>query len=288
MKHYTLPKALYHYPGVKKILYHNDSCLLFKKLTTSILSQEKMCTSHSFVFVVNGRVEVENNQGELVIAGKHELLFMPRDTYLVSDYIAEDQNVEVYLVFLEHHIIARFLSAKIHLHREKLTAGSGLAKLKTNDKIVHYFDSLNTIYSDMEHNKEVLELKLLEFLHLAYLINEQEIVNTLYSSENENRKRNIESIMLDNFDKNLTVADFANLSGRSLSTFNRDFIKKYNQTPKQWLITKKMEKSDQLLLQGITVTQCAVEVGYSNVSHFIKAYKSVTGKTPNTMKKVTL
>ena len=89
-----------------------------------------------------------------------------------------------------------------------------------------------------------------------------------------------------NYDKNFTVTDFANLSGRSLSTFNRDFKRKHGQTPKQWLIKKKMEKAKVLLSEGMNVTTCAIEIGYSNVSNFIKAYKLIHGETPNkTMRK---
>ncbi|WP_075533562.1 helix-turn-helix domain-containing protein [Moritella viscosa] len=90
--------------------------------------------------------------------------------------------------------------------------------------------------------------------------------------------------MLENYNKNLTVSDFANLSGRSLSTFNRDFKRKYGESPKQWLITKKMTKANSLLANGSNVTSCALEVGYSNVSHFIRAYKAIYGKTPKEIK----
>lgn len=91
--------------------------------------------------------------------------------------------------------------------------------------------------------------------------------------------------MNQHFDKNLSVVDFANLSGRSVSTFNRDFRRKYELTPKQWLIAKKMQKSDALLKAGASVTDCALSVGYSNVSHFIKAYKQAYGDTPKAISK---
>jgi len=94
--------------------------------------------------------------------------------------------------------------------------------------------------------------------------------------------------MRDNYDKNLTVADFASLSGRSLSSFNRDFKRKYGKPPKQWLIENRMIKAAQLLENGSSVTNCALDVGYSNTSHFIKSYKSMHGKTPSEMKKINL
>ena len=285
MTHLTLPKALYNHRGVKKILYHNDSCILYKKLTASLLNQKKFSTSHCVLLVAKGKVEVKTNEGECIVSHENEMLFMPRDTYLISDFIKDQGCIEAFLVFFDHDIVTKFLSSKIKQHENKSINAPSICKFNTNDRVIRYFGSLKDIYSGLENNKDVLELKILEFLHLVYLNNKDEIISTLYSSENKKRRRNIGTIMIDNYNKNLTVADFANLSGRSLSTFNRDFRRKYGQTPKQWLIQKKMEKAGELLSEGINVTNCAVEVGYSNVSHFIKAYKLIYGETPKITKK---
>lgn len=285
MKYDTLPKALYNHQGVKNILYHNDSCILYKRLTESLLDQEKISTSHCIALVLKGKVEVKAYEGESVVSHENEMLFMPRDTYLISDFIKDQDCIEVFLVFFGHEIVVKFLGSKIKRNDKASVATSPICKLKTNKKLIHYFDSLKDIYFDLENDKDILELKVLEFLHLVYLNNQDEIINTLNSSENQKKRRNIDSIMMANYDKNMTVTDYANLSGRSLSTFNRDFKRKHGQTPKQWLIKKKMEKADKLLLEGINVTNCAIEVGYSNVSHFIKAYKLIYGKTPKVMRK---
>ncbi|MCK5830128.1 MAG: helix-turn-helix transcriptional regulator [Methylococcales bacterium] len=286
MKYDILPKALYNHPSVKKVLYHNDSCILYKRLKESVLEQEKISISHCFLFVEKGKVEVKTYEGESVVLHENEMLFMPRDTYLISDFIKDQDCIDVFLVFFDHEIVIKFLSSKIKQHRNLSAATPTICKLKTNNKFIHYFNSLRDIYFDLENDKEILELKILEFLHLIYLRNQSEIINTLNSSENQKKKRRIESIMIDNYDKNFTVTDFANLSGRSLSTFNRDFKRKHGQTPKQWLIKKKMEKAKVLLSEGMNVTTCAIEIGYSNVSNFIKAYKLIHGETPNkTMRK---
>lgn len=285
MKYDTLPKALYKHPGVKKILFHNDSCILCKRLTESILEQEKISTSHCILLVLKGKVEVKTFEGEFVASHENEMLFMPRDTYLISDFVKNKEGIKIFLVFFDHEIVVRFLASKSKEHKKTTQETSNICKLQVNDKIVDYFNSLEDIYFDFENDKNILELKILEFLHLVYLINKDEIINTLMSSENQKKRRSIESIMIDNYDKNLTVTEFANLSGRSISTFNREFRKKHGQTPKQWLIKKKMEKAQKLLSDGKNVTNSAIEVGYSNVSNFIKAYKLVHGQTPKAMRK---
>jgi AraC-like DNA-binding protein len=285
MKYLTLPKALYNYPGVKKILYDNQSCILFKKLTNSLVSQEKIATSHCFMFVLNGEVEVRINEGNSIKTKPGEMLFMPRDTYLISDLVTDNDVTELYLIFIGHEIIDLFLGSEGKMTRKVSSSTPTICKLHASTNINFYFNAIRDVYSGIENSREILNLKLLEFLHLVYIDNRHNIIETLNVSEQLKRKRNIATLMLENYNKNLTISDFADLSGRSLSTFNRDFKRKYGEPPKQWLISQKMSKANDLLANGLNVTNCALEVGYSNVSHFIKAYKAIYGKTPKEVNK---
>lgn len=87
--------------------------------------------------------------------------------------------------------------------------------------------------------------------------------------------------MEENFDKPLDIEDYAYLTGRSISTFRRDFKSKYTISPKKWLIEKRLEKAS-LLLKGKndSVTSIALQVGYENTSHFIKAFQKEFNISP--------
>lgn len=79
--------------------------------------------------------------------------------------------------------------------------------------------------------------------------------------------------MLANYSKPLSIEDYAYLSGRSLSTFRRDFVNQFGVSPKQWLIEKRLDRAHELLSANHTsVSHVALEVGYENISHFIKAF----------------
>jgi AraC-like DNA-binding protein len=86
--------------------------------------------------------------------------------------------------------------------------------------------------------------------------------------------------MLEHYDKNLSVSDWATLSGHSLSTFNRKFKKRYNTSPKQWLLEHNMKLADEALRSGLSVSECATEFGYNNTSNFIKAFSKIYKSTP--------
>jgi transcriptional regulator GlxA family with amidase domain len=94
--------------------------------------------------------------------------------------------------------------------------------------------------------------------------------------------------MEDNYLGNLKINDYAILTGRSVSTFTREFKRLYGITPNKWLIKKRLKKAHDLLNDtNMNVTQVSMEVGYENISHFIKAYKEVYGVTPKLTKNIT-
>ena len=98
MDPYILPEALYNFEGIKKILYNKENCILYKKLDKDIIDSEKLIVSHSIVYLLQGIVQVNTFDGEEVVIKAGEMLFMPRDSYLISDYVTQ-KGLEAYLIF---------------------------------------------------------------------------------------------------------------------------------------------------------------------------------------------
>ena len=279
MNLYTLPQALYGLEGIKEILSLENNAILHKKLNKDLVNNEKLITAHSIVYVINGTVNISTYDGEEFLATNGEMLFVPRDSYLISDYLKNGENMEVYLLFFDHNIILKFLDSIVTPLEKK----SSICKLEVNKNIWQFFQNIEAMDYTSSQNKQLLEIKLLEFLHL---LTEQDAIKlTLHTSEQGKQKREIDELMLKHYDKNISISEFASLSGRSLSTFNREFKKKHHISPKKWIIQKKIAQAHALLIEGISVTEVAFEIGYMNVSNFIKAYKERYGQTPKAMQK---
>ncbi len=279
MSLYTLPQALYGLEGIKEVLSLENNSILHKKLDKDLVNNEKLITAHSIVYVINGTVNICTYEGEEFVVSNGEMLFMPRDSYLISDFLKNGQNMEVYLLFFDHDIMLKFLET-IETPLEKK---SSICKLEVNQNIQQYFKNIEAMDFTTPHNRQLLESKLLEFLHL--LTQKDTIKLTLDTSERGKQKREIDELMLKHYDKDISIAEFAALSGRSLSTFNREFKQKHAISPKKWIIKCKMEQAHTLLKEGMSVTDVAFEIGYMNVSNFIKTYKERYGQTPKVMQK---
>ena len=136
-----------------------------------------------------------------------------------------------------------------------------------------------TIYTGKINDRRILALKLLELLSLLGL--EEDNHQFLLTLNEPTKYRSIKKLMDDNYLNNLKVNDYAPLSGRSVTTFIRDFKRLYGETPNKWLIKKRLAKAQDLLRNtAFNVTDVSLEVGYEKVSHFIHAYKLQHGVTP--------
>ena len=85
-----------------------------------------------------------------------------------------------------------------------------------------------------------------------------------------------ENLDLDDLSRNLYVSKYHML---------RLFKQYYGQTPRQYLIDKRIEASKEKLKSGMSVTQCCFIVGFKSPSSFSTLFKSRTGKTSSQYQK---
>jgi len=136
-------------------------------------------------------------------------------------------------------------------------------------------------YLDLKDNlpDELINLKLEEGLTILRTIDKS--VDGLLSDFSEPGKIDIADFMEKNFMFNLPLENFAQLTGRSISTFNRDFRKAFNTAPQKWLIQKRLELAHYKLAEKKTKpADIYLEVGFENLSHFSYVFKRHFGYSP--------
>ena len=83
---------------------------------------------------------------------------------------------------------------------------------------------------------------------------------------------------------NVPIEKFAKLTGRSLSTFKRDFRKPFDIPPRQWLLKKRLEQVHYLIAQKhIRPADVYVDVVVENFSHFSTAFKQRYRYNPSSL-----
>jgi len=97
----------------------------------------------------------------------------------------------------------------------------------------------------------------------------------------ELHKIDLEKFMLNNFHFNVPVEKFAQLTGRSLAGFKRDFFKTFGTSPRQWLQDKRLtEARYQIEKKSKKPSAIYLDLGFESLSHFSNSFKQKFGVTP--------
>lgn len=284
MKLYTLPKFICSEKGVKNILSHKNNYIFYRESNTDLLYREIHTLSHAIVYMVDGICELEDTDGNEYKIENDEILFASRESLFSSNFKKTSSSIKAYNFFFNSDIVFKFLEErKTYNHSNSLSKIDILSKFVSSKNIKLFIHSLDKFDFNLPNNEKLLELKLLELLYLLEENQVNNIVETMILAESFKGKKNLKLFMYKHYNKNFSIIDLAQLSGRSLSTFNRDFKKIFNTTPKKWIIKKKMKKAKKMLINGLSVTDCAFELGYNNISNFIKVYKYIYNITPKQM-----
>ncbi|OQP44457.1 hypothetical protein A4H97_08750 [Niastella yeongjuensis] len=123
------------------------------------------------------------------------------------------------------------------------------------------------------------ELKIQE--SLTVLNNVAPQAGQLLGSLQEPGKVDLVSFMDQHFMYNLPLEKFAYLTGRSLTTFKKDFKTVFKDTPGRWLTAKRLELAHyQLSIQKRKPSDIYLDAGFENFSHFSFAFKKKFGHSP--------
>jgi len=97
-------------------------------------------------------------------------------------------------------------------------------------------------------------------------------------------KVNLVEFMEANYQFNLPLATFSYLTGRSLTTFKRDFQKAFSVPPQRWLTYKRLALAHyQLATTRRKPVELYLEVGFENLTHFSFAFKKQFGYPPTAL-----
>jgi len=84
-----------------------------------------------------------------------------------------------------------------------------------------------------------------------------------------------------NYAESINMPQLANMEGYNTSYYTNWFKKKVGCTPSEYLRSTRIEKAKGILATThYRLLDVALQVGYTNSSSFIRAFKSVTGMTP--------
>jgi AraC family transcriptional regulator len=94
--------------------------------------------------------------------------------------------------------------------------------------------------------------------------------------------RRVVEFMHANMDKQIGLKDLADCAGLSLSHFSFQFRASVNQSPHQYMLRLRVERSKELLADSrLSVLDVGLEVGFRNQQHFATVFRNSVGVPPS-------
>jgi AraC-like DNA-binding protein len=142
--------------------------------------------------------------------------------------------------------------------------------------LIPYFEMEGPFPENLAH------LKITEAISILRTIDPT--IDGVLANFEDPHKVELVSFMEKNYMFNLPLEKFSYLTGRSLTTFKRDFRKAFNSTPQKWLTQKRLELAHyQLSVKKRKPVEICYEVGFENLSHFSFAFKNHFGYAPTSV-----
>lgn len=133
-----------------------------------------------------------------------------------------------------------------------------------------------------EFPENLAALKITEAISVLRAIDPS--IDSILSNFDDPHKVDLISFMEKNYMFNMEMEKFGYLTGRSLTTFKRDFKKAFNTTPQKWLTQKRLESAHyQLAEKKRKPIDVCYEIGFENLSHFSYAFKKHFGYAPTSL-----
>lgn len=237
---------------------------------------------HSLWLILSGTMEVVTENG-IEIFGK-DTLYLSKKNQLVNAVKKPDGEKPFtgISIFLDQASLKQYSLA----HGADATGvytGEPNVRLPLDPFLKGYFDSLLPYFEQPERLTETLaKSKTMEAIELVLRV--PALKNLLFDFSKP-FKIDLEAYMNRHFTYNVSLAQFAKLTGRSLSTFKRDFVKTFNASPEKWLKKQRLEQAHFLLSQKHhRPSDVYLVVGFENLSHFSESFKEHFGYSPGRIK----
>ena len=236
---------------------------------------------HLLYVVLGGSVKLTCGRQSWTV-GKNEMILLRRAQSVSYEKQGSEETglFESQLFAINDELLKDFLTSQ-QVVIPAMTEEYGAQVSPMSERLVAYCWSLAPYFNDPSQvNPGLLRLKVMELLY-----NVMDCSKNIFRQMLQLRqpvKTDIHRVVEENYTSPISLDELAYLSGRSLSSFKRDFQDIYGESPARWIREKRLAKAHEMLRSSsLSVADVAYSLGFENPTHFSRIFKQQYGYAPS-------
>jgi len=244
---------------------------------------EHFVPEHAVGYIVSGSFIMSDGKNTQTF-NKGDLYFCRRNQLTrYTKCPAEGGEFKSISILFEQETLRNF-SLEYGYTAENQVTTAAFLQLPAESVFANYMESLRAYEKIFMQRgaEELFALKRKEAILILLQYN-PELKDILFDFS-EPGKIDLEAFMNRNYHFNVDLQRFAYLTGRSLSTFKRDFEKIFKLTPSRWLMQRRLQEAYYMIKEKRkAASDVYLELGFEDLSHFSFAFKKHYGITPSSV-----
>ena len=239
---------------------------------------------NSLLVVKEGAINLKFGDLDYIV-NKNQLVILSHNSLVEFTSLPQPgsppEKTICFLFSFNQHLLKQFMT----LAEFRITSNREASGIVINNGSCHlptYLDSLDPYLdtSAMVHGC-LTKIKLLELLFC--LAGSDPSFFSLLLHTKKSVRPGIKAVMEEHVMSAISLNKLASLSQRSLSSFRRDFLSIYNMPPSKWIRERRLKKAQDLLrTTRMSITDICYALGFENITHFSRLFKSRFGFPPST------
>lgn len=242
---------------------------------------EQYIPDNVFIYVVKGVIRVfDGNKSHTYKAG--DACIARKNRLAKYEFLESGEAFEPIVFCFDEAFLQKFLAKNPDFDSNN-TAKDTLYDIRKSELIESFIQSIKPYYKGvMQLDEDFEELKYEELL-IILLKNQPELSDVLFDFRKPG-KIDLEAFMNKNYKFNVSVSQFAYLTGRSLSAFKRDFKDIFDDSPSRWLVQRRLKEAYFLMdKKHQKPSDIYLDLGFESLSHFSTSFKKQFGHPPSTL-----
>lgn len=237
-----------------------------------------------FLFSLRGAIQLHVND-EKILAPTNYSLFLNCITTGKKLTDGSDTDNEIIIISFHPDILRKIYEKDLTflLKQPKNSITNQSSEKVNNDFLIQKYIEGLLFYFENPHliNDEILILKLKEIILLLSQTRNADTIQTILSQLFSPVTYTFKQVIEANIFSQVSIEELAHKVNLSVSSFKREFSKIYNDSPANYIKTKRLEKAAGLLLASDNrITDIAFECGFNDLANFTKSFHDKYHVTP--------